>query len=152
MQRGFYFSIASVPLFAAIYTVAANPGDNFISRLIKNYEVGQEVEERKNLIHSRLMEEAAADRQLFASSPRDQSGPSIRYPEYVNVPACLACLRHSADLIFRAFNQGSPWNVAAGQGGADLNALTKYYHEKAQAQEEERLSRRKDGKVVSVYE
>lgn len=83
MQSGFYISIASIPLFAAIYAVAANPGDNFVSRLVKNYEVGQEAEERKNVIHLRLMEQAAADRQLFASTPRDASGPAIRYPEYV---------------------------------------------------------------------
>ncbi|KAK5062478.1 hypothetical protein LTR84_004550 [Exophiala bonariae] len=130
--RGFYISLASIPLFAAIYVVATNPNDNFVYRLVKRYEIGQEVEERKNLIHQRLMEQAAADRQLFASTPRDSSSPPIRYPE--------------------VFNHGSPWNVAAGQGGADLNALTKFYHEKAQAQEEERLSRLKDGKVVSVYE
>lgn len=82
MQSGFYISLASIPLFAAVYAIAANPGDNFISQLVKKYEIGQEAEERKNVIHLRLMEEAAADRQLFASSPRD-TNPVIRYPEYV---------------------------------------------------------------------
>ncbi|KEF60005.1 uncharacterized protein A1O9_04854 [Exophiala aquamarina CBS 119918] len=128
---GLYISLASIPFFAAVYAVAANPGDNFISRLVKKYEIGQEAEERKNVIHLRLMEQAAADRQLFASTPID-TNPVLRYPE--------------------AFNHGSPWNVSAGQGGADLTALTKHYHEQAQAQEEARLARLKKGKVVSVYE
>lgn len=31
-----------------------------------------------------MMEQAAADRQLFAGSPRDNSGSPMRFPEYVH--------------------------------------------------------------------
>eukprot|EP01099_Mayorella_cantabrigiensis_P005740 TRINITY_DN4642_c0_g1_i1.p1 TRINITY_DN4642_c0_g1~~TRINITY_DN4642_c0_g1_i1.p1 ORF type:complete len:125 (+),score=14.04 TRINITY_DN4642_c0_g1_i1:31-405(+) len=118
--------------FYAIYSVASSPNDNFISRLVKKYEIGQEAETKKNVIHTTLMEQAAADRQLFAGTARDSSGPPLRYPEGLNAK--------------------SPWNVSAGRDAVDLSGLAKYYKEQEQLQEEERLARRKDGKVVSVYD
>lgn len=103
MQTGFYISLASIPLFAAVYVVATNPGDNFIHRLVKRYEIGQEAEERKNLIHQRLMEQAAADRQLFASTPRDSSSPPIRYPEYVTIQSTRSIVRVILTLVPQSF-------------------------------------------------
>ena len=84
MQRGFYISIASIPIFYVLYSVASSPKDNVISRLIKTFETSQEEESRKNVIHTTMMEQAAADRQLFAGSPRDTTGSPMRYPEYVH--------------------------------------------------------------------
>jgi hypothetical protein len=52
----------------------------------------------------------------------------------------------------RAFNFGSPYNISAGQGSANLSALVRHYDEKEQRQEEARLRRMKDGRVVSAYD
>ncbi|KIV90238.1 hypothetical protein PV10_07567 [Exophiala mesophila] len=130
--RGFYISIASIPIFYVLYSVASSPKDNVISRLIKTFETSQEEESRKNVIHTTMMEQAAADRQLFAGSPRDTTGSPMRYPE--------------------AFNVRSPWNVAAGRDSVDLSALTAHYKEQDRLQEEARVSRLKDGKVVTAYD
>ena len=50
------------------------------------------------------------------------------------------------------FNAGSPINVAAGEGKADMEELMRYYKEKNEILEQNRVADMKDGKVVSVYE
>jgi hypothetical protein len=50
------------------------------------------------------------------------------------------------------FNTGSPINVAAGAGQADLNELVQHYKAKHDAMEEKRLASMKDGKVVPLHE
>jgi hypothetical protein len=35
-----------------------------------------------------------------------------------------------ADKLHRIFNQSSPWNVPAGQGGANLDKLVAHYQQK----------------------
>jgi hypothetical protein len=75
--------LATIPLFAVVYSVASSPGDNFVERMVKNYKIGQEAEEKKNVAHTTLLEQAAADRQLFASQKRDTRGPDLNFPEYV---------------------------------------------------------------------
>ena len=57
-----------------------------------------------------------------------------------------------ANLVRRQFNAGSPWNVVAGEGGADLRELMKHYDEKAKKTEEARAARIVDGKVTTVYD
>ena len=52
----------------------------------------------------------------------------------------------------RRFNQSSPWNVVAGEGGADLNKLMEHYAKRDKAREEARLARVRDGKVFTVYD
>lgn len=83
VQRGFYIALASVPFAIFVYSIARSPGDNALSRLIKQYETGtgNEAEMRKDLLHTTMMEQAAADRQLFAGTGTDKSGPSLRYTE-----------------------------------------------------------------------
>ncbi|KAK4943981.1 hypothetical protein LTR10_016501 [Elasticomyces elasticus] len=78
------------------------------------------------------MEQAAAERQLFSGVARDESGPTLRLPE--------------------SFNFGSPYNVAAGQGSADLSELAKFYQQESEVAEKERIERLKRNKGVSVYD
>ena len=52
----------------------------------------------------------------------------------------------------RRLNAGSPWNVAAGQGCADMSQLMEHLAKKEQQREEERVARMVDGKVVTVYD
>lgn len=49
------------------------------------------------------------------------------------------------------FNFGSPYNVSAGQGTADLTELTKYYEDQHKEGEQERVARLKRQKG-SVYD
>jgi hypothetical protein len=55
-------------------------------------------------------------------------------------------------LFIRIFNSGSPINVPAGNGGADLTAVVAHYERRRKAVEEYRAARMKDGKVVSIYD
>jgi len=101
--------------------------------LVKKYEAGKAEDERANVIHTTMMERAAADRQLFSASPRNESGPPVRSQE-----------------VF--FNAGSPWNVSAGHSYADLTPVTKFYEEKYKEEEERRIERLKKNKGTSVYD
>lgn len=55
-------------------------------------------------------------------------------------------------ILYRTFNSGSPWNVVAGEGGADLRQLTEHYRKKEERMEVARKARMVDGKVVTVYD
>lgn len=50
------------------------------------------------------------------------------------------------------FNVGSPWNVVAGEGSANLEELVKHYENQREKQESARVARMRDGKVVTVYD
>ncbi|KAI1618578.1 hypothetical protein EDD37DRAFT_273305 [Exophiala viscosa] len=132
LSRGFYFSIAFIPFAYVLYSLASSPGDNFVSRQIKKYEDNKKADETKNVIHTTMMEQAAAERQLFSGVSRDESGPTLRLPEL--------------------FNAGSPYNVSAGQGSADLSELAKFYKQESEVAEQERVARLKRNNGVSVYD
>lgn len=46
----------------------------------------------------------------------------------------------------RIFNTGSPWNVPAGQGGANLDKLIAHYEKKNYDEEERKLRTLREGK------
>jgi len=129
--RGFYIALGTIPFAMLVYSVASSPKDNFLNRLVRQYDGGREVMEKRDALHTTMMERAAADRQLFAGTPVDPAGPSLRMQE--------------------SFNFGSPWNVSAGQGTADLSELAKFYEEKHKDAEQERIKRFKKQKG-SVYD
>lgn len=54
-------------------------------------------------------------------------------------------------LAIRLLNTGSPYNISAGQV-VDLRAAAAHYENKNKGIEAERVSRLKDGKVVSIYD
>jgi hypothetical protein len=49
-------------------------------------------------------------------------------------------------------NQSSPWNVVAGEGGADLSKLMEHYARENDNAERERVARVERGKVTTVYD
>lgn len=51
-------------------------------------------------------------------------------------------------------NRSSPWNVVAGQGGADLGKLMEYYSRENEKAEQDRAERMKKdgGKITTVYD
>lgn len=53
----------------------------------------------------------------------------------------------------RSLNRSSPWNVVAGEGGADLTKLMEHYtREHAQAEDARCAKIEKEGKVSTVYD
>lgn len=49
--------------------------------------------------------------------------------------------KDGTDLETRFFNQGSPWNVAAGEGTADLSKLAEHFDKFNEQRESERVER-----------
>ncbi len=47
---------------------------------------------------------------------------------------------------YRIFNTGSPWNVPAGHGGANLDSLIAHYEKKNADAEEQKMKTLKEGK------
>ncbi|EDN06105.1 NADH-ubiquinone oxidoreductase [Histoplasma capsulatum] len=131
--RGFYVFIASVPVGLALYKYSTSDPNNkpWMTRLIENYFPKESTWERRNTLHTAAIERAAADRHLFHSQ-RASLNLELSFPEI--------------------FNTGSPMNVPAGNGSADLTSIVSHYQTKNRKIEEERVSRMKDGKVLSIYE
>ncbi|KAL6248994.1 hypothetical protein RBB50_004057 [Rhinocladiella similis] len=132
LSRGFFISLALVPFAYAVYSISSSPNDNAISRLVKQYEDNKKADETKNVVYMTMLEQAASDRQLFAATARDDSGPRLRNPE--------------------AFNVGSPYNVSAGNGSANLSALAKFYQDENKEAERLRVERLKRNNGVSAYD
>jgi hypothetical protein len=80
-QRGFYIAIAAIPTFYLSYQVATNP-NNFVGRFVEGFaSVKDKAEGRATSIHDAAMQQAISDRLLLKGTPRNASGPSIRYQE-----------------------------------------------------------------------
>ncbi len=90
-QRGFYATIAALALSFAIYKYSrsssldpANAGkldkQPFFTRLIRQYSEFQDSLTQRNALHTRLVEEAAHDRNLFFGSPKSQH-VDLMFPE-----------------------------------------------------------------------
>lgn len=84
-QRSFYVTIgsfASAYLLYRVYSSQESGSESWISGLITKFTPSQEEFEKRNAIHTALLEKAAADRHLLQSQ-----GPSetyeLRSPEYV---------------------------------------------------------------------
>ena len=52
----------------------------------------------------------------------------------------------TACVDIRLFNTGSPWNVPAGQGGANLDKLIAHYEKKNFEEEEKKMRTLREGK------
>lgn len=85
-QRSFYITVGSFASALILYRLSKSNQDSgsesWISGLISKYTPSQEEFEKRNAIHTALLEKAASDRHLFQSQ-----GPSeayeLRQPEYV---------------------------------------------------------------------
>lgn len=51
------------------------------------------------------------------------------------------------DVIYRIMNQSSPWNVPAGNGSANMDAVIAKYRDEAFAQNEEKLKQVQENRV-----
>ncbi|KAI9857314.1 MAG: hypothetical protein M1824_004864 [Vezdaea acicularis] len=117
--RGFYITIAAVPLSILAYQLTSGE-DSAFSNLLRRYADYRQTWEERNTLHTKMIEQAAFDRNLFQSGKANPHVP-LRFQEI--------------------FNTGSPWNVPAGHGAANLDKLVAHYEKENREAEERQLKR-----------
>ncbi|EME48590.1 hypothetical protein DOTSEDRAFT_67586 [Dothistroma septosporum NZE10] len=130
--KGFYIAIAAVPFSLALYKLSSQ-GTNeqpYFTRLIRDTYADYKTKwARRNDFHTRAVERAAADKVLFLTETNQSNvrHVDLRFPEQLNV--------------------GSPWNVPAGHGSANIDELIKKYETENFAANEEKLQQLRENKV-----
>lgn len=81
-QSGFYIAIAAIPATFAIYKFSAQGTDQkpYFTRLIESYNSWQETYRARNDLHTQMVEQAAADKNLFLNE-RGTKHVDLRFPE-----------------------------------------------------------------------
>ncbi|KAL8730621.1 MAG: hypothetical protein Q9166_003934 [cf. Caloplaca sp. 2 TL-2023] len=130
LGRGFYFTIAAIPLSFAIYKFSrsangssAEPAQPLLTRIIRGYDNWQKSYAERNAMHTKMVEQAGHDRNLFNNS-KPSPLVDLSFPEI--------------------FNTGSPYNVPAGHG-ANLDELINHYRRK-NAEQDAKVRARMDAK------
>lgn len=145
MQLGLWIPIASVPVFAGLYAVSRSDPDAppFLTRLINRYTESTEKYADRNALHTSMIEQAGADRVLFTkSTPQDHV--QMKFPECVpRVPVLSAHLT-----VTRIMNQGSPYNVPAGQVNSMEKVIDKFKRD-AYEDNERKLQALRDDNIKS---
>ncbi|KAK0925028.1 hypothetical protein LTR91_004218 [Friedmanniomyces endolithicus] len=129
----FYLTLAAIPLSLALYnfTRQGTSEQPWATRyIIETYNGYAEKWARRNDIHTQMIEQAASDKLLFINEA--SHGPrlvDLRFPEQ--------------------FNIGSPYNVPAGQGSANLDHVIAKFERESYADNERKLQQLRDNKVPS---
>ncbi|KAK3072796.1 hypothetical protein LTR53_006168 [Teratosphaeriaceae sp. CCFEE 6253] len=130
---GFYATLAAIPLSIALYQFTRQDTNEqpWATRYITDtYNQYAKKWARRNDLHTHAVEQAASDKLLFigeaSNSPRLVD---VRFPEQ--------------------FNIGSPWNVSAGHGGANVDHLIAKYEKEAFEANARKLQQLRDDKVPS---
>ncbi|KAL8869792.1 MAG: hypothetical protein Q9174_004006 [Haloplaca sp. 1 TL-2023] len=115
LGRGFYFVIAALPLSFAVYKFSRSTDGSseesaqpWLTRLLRRYDKWQSSWSERNALHTKMIEQAGHDRNLFHNSRRSPM-VDLSFPEI--------------------FNTGCPYNVPAGHG-ANLDELIGHYQKK----------------------
>ncbi|RKF65222.1 NADH-ubiquinone oxidoreductase 17.8 kDa subunit, mitochondrial [Golovinomyces cichoracearum] len=123
LGKQFYVILALIPLSIGLYTVSRPDTDGklpAITTFINGFSHYQEKWSERNTLHTKAVEQAGYERNLFNSSTRKRRVVDLKFPEI--------------------FNTGSPFNVVAGQGPRNMDQLVAHYS-KVNADEEERKLR-----------
>ncbi|KAI4259682.1 MAG: hypothetical protein LQ352_000615 [Teloschistes flavicans] len=120
----------ALPLSFAVYKFSRSSDGSsdeaaqpWLTRMIGRYDSWQQAFGERNALHTKMLEQAGHDRNLFYNSPRSEM-VDLSFPEI--------------------FNTGSPYNVPAGHG-ANLDELIAHYKKKNAEQDaktRERMERR----------
>jgi len=129
---GFYVSLAAVPTGLLIYSMTApgKDGKPYTTRMmadtLSDYKT---MFAERNETHTRAMEQAGKDRLLFLTETSQGAPRHVdhRYPE--------------------SLAASSPWNVVAGHGTANIDALVAKYQKEAYEDNEKKLQQVKENKV-----
>ncbi|CAL3966336.1 unnamed protein product [Diplocarpon coronariae] len=117
----FFVTIALVPISVGVYTASrpdAQGNPRGFSNLIGYYKELNEKFEARNSLHTAASQAAAFDKNLFLSAPGTKH-VDLRFPEI--------------------FNTGSPFNISAGQGPRNMDALVAHYEKKNADAEEAKI-------------
>lgn len=120
LGKQFYITLAIIPLSIGLFTASRPDADGklpVITRFIDSFSHYKEKWSERNTLHTKAVEQAGFDRNLFNSSTRKRRVVDLKFPEI--------------------FNTGSPFNVVAGQGPRNMDELVAHYT-KQNADEEER--------------
>ena len=95
-QRNFFIALTAIPVFAAAYRFS-NSDPNappLFTRIIEAYSNYKEEWTTRNTLHTRAVEQAAFDRNLFLNEGRGAKMVDLKFPEYVlslrRVPTALS--------------------------------------------------------------
>ncbi|KAK4540824.1 hypothetical protein LTR36_008901 [Oleoguttula mirabilis] len=128
---GFYMTLALIPASFALYKFTRQGTDEqpFFTRYIRDtYNSYAETWARRNDMHTQMIEQAAADRNLFLNeSQSSHRRVDLRFPEQ--------------------FNTGAPWNVPAGHGSANIDKVIAKYEQEAFAENDRKLQQLRENKV-----
>ena len=82
MQRGLFITLAALPVAYGIYSATAGDADNksALTRLIEKYHSYTEQWVDRNAMHTKMVEQAAFDRNLFQSSQGTKM-VDLKFPE-----------------------------------------------------------------------
>ena len=81
VQRGFYVTVASIPVFYATYHVAKNP-DNVVHRFVRGFASEKSKFDESSLnIHDAFTQQVVSDRFWLKSVASAEGGPPVRYLE-----------------------------------------------------------------------
>ncbi|KAL8842702.1 MAG: hypothetical protein Q9170_000358 [Blastenia crenularia] len=134
LGRGFYFVIAALPLSFAILKFSrssdassAESSQPWLTRMLRRYDSWSNSWAERNALHTKAIEQAAHDRNLFYNS---QPSPivELRFTEW--------------------FNTGSPHSIPAGHQ-ADLTELIAHYHRK-NAEQDAKTRARMETKAAAL--
>ncbi|KAL9086945.1 MAG: hypothetical protein Q9159_003907 [Coniocarpon cinnabarinum] len=120
--RSFYFVVLLVPVSMGVYAIsrdARNGEANPITQLLERYSDWREVWARRSGVHTRMVEQAGQDRNLFLNSP-NPNWHDLRMPEM--------------------FNAGSPCAVPAGHN-VNLEHVMEHYRRRNERDDLERGER-----------
>ncbi|KLU92933.1 hypothetical protein MAPG_11881 [Magnaporthiopsis poae ATCC 64411] len=164
----FYALFGAAPASAVLY-YACQPGadgqPSSLTQAIERFSDFRSEWEKRNILHTQAIEQAAHDKNLFYNVQRN-THVELKFPEYVTLP-CSLCpslswlgyirtecemrlfvipLRHhqhwlTAWLVrHRAFQTGSPFNVPAGHYG-NMDKVVAHYKQQ-HVEEEERKAKK----------
>ncbi|KAF9736172.1 hypothetical protein PMIN06_003801 [Paraphaeosphaeria minitans] len=110
MGLGFWIPIGAIPVFSGLYWISQSDPDAppIMTRLINKYTEATERYAERNALHVSMVEQAGNDRVLFTKT-RPQEHVNMRFPEIMN--------------------QGSPFNVPAGQVNNMEKVIEKFKRE-----------------------
>lgn len=82
LQKGFYYTLATIPLFYVVYSIAKGSEDNFVARQYHNLKEGSRKTAEADTLHIAALSQAIEDRAKLSSFPREVGSRELNYPEY----------------------------------------------------------------------
>ncbi|KAI4735919.1 hypothetical protein E4T50_13583 [Aureobasidium sp. EXF-12298] len=134
-QSGYFMAMSLIPIGYLMYqfTGPGNYEHKYLTRVINSYDGYRKDAAHIAALHTDALEQAAADRNLFANTQRAQN-VTLRFPDFVG----------------RILNTGAPHNVPAGHY-ADMSKVIAKFEKEANEANAKKLQQIKDNAVPSEH-